>query len=82
MYYIVFYRNRNFKHIEFIQLKRVTLIFTVYNYNGCTMHVNYSCKKNDLLKAKSPHFTIFTEQTRLFRSVGLVVDIITEDDAA
>lgn len=79
---ISYFTEKNFKHIEFIQLKRVTLIFTVYNYNGCTMHVNYSCKKNDLLKAKSPHFTIFTEQTRLFRSVGLVVDIITEDDAA
>lgn len=42
MYYIVFYRKN--LSIEFIQLKRVTLIFTVYNYNGCTMHVNYSCK--------------------------------------
>lgn len=41
---IVSYFTEKNLSIEFIQLKRVTLIFTVYNYNGCTMHVNYSCK--------------------------------------
>lgn len=73
---ISYFTERNL-NIEFIQSKRVTLIFIVFNYIGCTMSVNYSYKITI-----SPHFTIFTEQTRLFGSVCLVVDIITEDDAA
>lgn len=67
---ISYFTEKNFKHIEFIQLKRVTLIFTVYNYNGCTMHVNYSCKKKRSVKSKITPFYNFYRADTTVRECG------------